>query len=103
MRINIHYSLAEGIGESYSYIPRRDAEPRCTIATAALSYICVIQCLSEPACSCMMYPQQVATLGASTIAKLTLPLFSSQFHHPNFTMQKGDSPSHQNVGKCMKY
>jgi hypothetical protein len=23
-----------------------------------------------------------------------LPLFSSQFHHPNFTMQKGDSLSH---------
>jgi hypothetical protein len=22
---------------------------------------------------------------------------------PNFTMQKGDFPSHQNVGKCMEY
>jgi hypothetical protein len=31
------------------------------------------------------------------------PLFSSQIQHPNFTMQKEDSPSHQNVGTCMKY
>jgi hypothetical protein len=31
------------------------------------------------------------------------PLFSSQIQHPNFTMQKEDSPSHQNVGTCMEY
>jgi hypothetical protein len=29
--------------------------------------------------------------------------FSSQFRCPNFTMQKEDSPSHQNTGKCMEY
>jgi hypothetical protein len=32
-----------------------------------------------------------------------LALFSSQILPPNFTMQKGDFPSHQNTGKCMEY
>jgi hypothetical protein len=31
------------------------------------------------------------------------PLFSSPNSPPNFTMQKEDSLSHQNVGKCMEY
>jgi hypothetical protein len=29
--------------------------------------------------------------------------FRFQNSLPNFTMQKGDFPSHQNAGKCMKY
>jgi hypothetical protein len=31
------------------------------------------------------------------------PLFSSPNSPPNFTMQKEDSLSHQNIGKCMEY
>jgi hypothetical protein len=30
-------------------------------------------------------------------------LFSSLNSPLNFTMQKEDSPSHQNIGKCMEY
>jgi hypothetical protein len=32
-----------------------------------------------------------------------LPLFSSQFIHPNSTMQKEDSLSYRNAGTCMEY
>jgi hypothetical protein len=60
--------LAEPLREILNPIHMpRVAEPSCTIAGGtALSYICMIQCLSEP--TCMMYPQQIATLGASTLA-----------------------------------
>jgi hypothetical protein len=34
---------------------------------------------------------------------LPRPLFSSPNSPPNFTMQKEDSLSHQNAGKCMEY
>jgi hypothetical protein len=35
--------------------------------------------------------------------KFPIPLFSSPNSPPNSTMQNEDSPSHQNVGKCMEY
>jgi hypothetical protein len=34
---------------------------------------------------------------------IAMALFSSPNSPPNSTMQKEDSPSHQNVGKCMEY
>jgi hypothetical protein len=37
------------------------------------------------------------------IKLITYPLFSSPNSSPNSTMQKEDSLSHQNVGKCMEY
>jgi hypothetical protein len=41
--------------------------------------------------------------GARAVCTTLWALFRFQNSHLNSTMQKEDSSSHQNIGKCMKY
>jgi hypothetical protein len=47
--------------------------------------------------------QHIKAKATRAVAIEARPCLDANFFFPNFTMQKEDFPSHQNVGTCMEY